>query len=132
MMMPANYSVIAENEMTYVEGGAWYLAPLEAEKAVNSVLTNVVNYIGNGYVGKIMTAAIGTWFSSVGDADVIDQVGNGVAGIFTNGTSSDKAWYVNALAGLTNTIGVLSGIYLLGSNTIYKVSTNTSGVSVKA
>ena len=41
MMMPANYSVIAENEMTYVNGGASFIDAIGAVTAPIWDLTNV-------------------------------------------------------------------------------------------
>ena len=58
MMMPANYSVIAENEMTYVNGGASFIDAIGAVTApiwdltnVKAFSTNVVTLIGNAFIG---------------------------------------------------------------------------------
>ena len=52
MMMPANYSVIAENEMTYVNGGASFIDAIGAVTApiwnldnVKAFSTNIVTLI---------------------------------------------------------------------------------------
>ena len=37
MMMPANYSVIAENEMTYVNGGASFIDAIGAVTALSLI-----------------------------------------------------------------------------------------------
>ena len=45
MMMPANFSAVAENELTYVVGGASlvdYLAPAMTTQNWQNVSTNVV------------------------------------------------------------------------------------------
>ena len=54
MMMPANYSVIAENEMTYVNGGASFIdaigavtAPIWTLDNVKTFNTNIVTLVGN-------------------------------------------------------------------------------------
>ena len=55
MMMPANYSVIAENEMTYVNGGAnafidaigAVTAPIWGIENVKQFSTNIVTLIGS-------------------------------------------------------------------------------------
>ena len=56
MMMPANYSAIAENEMTYVVGGATVLEGLQ------TLSDNVWTIIGNSFVGKLVDATLGSMF----------------------------------------------------------------------
>lgn len=56
MMMPANYSAIAENEMTYVVGGATVLEGLQ------TLGNNVWTIIGNSYVSQLVDATLGTMF----------------------------------------------------------------------
>ena len=102
MMMPANYSVIAENEMTYVNGGAnafidaigAVTAPIWDLTNVKAFATNVVTLIGNnfidrtiqntlGYVfsGNATKADLGTTFGKVVGADKFakGQIGDGIA-----------------------------------------------------
>ena len=103
MMMPANYSVIAENEMTYVNGGASFIDAIGAVTApiwnldnVKAFSTNVVTLIGNnfitstiqntlGYVfsGKATKAGLGDSFGKVVGADKFKagQYGDGIAQI---------------------------------------------------
>lgn len=103
MMMPANYSVIAENEMTYVNGGASFIDAIGAVTApiwdltnVKAFSTNVVTMIGNafiddtihntlGYVfgGNATKADLGTMFGKVVGADKFKagQYGDGIAQI---------------------------------------------------
>lgn len=59
MMMPANYSAIAETEMTYVVGGD-SLFPVF--NPLSTLFTNVVNIIGNTFVPKLVNATIGKAF----------------------------------------------------------------------
>ena len=50
MMMPANFSAVAENELTYVVGGASlvdYLAPAMKAENWQKFNTNMVTLIGN-------------------------------------------------------------------------------------
>ena len=70
MMMPANYSVIAENEMTYVNGGASFIdsigavtAPIWTTANVKTFNTNLITIIGNSYVSKVLGATLGVMFS---------------------------------------------------------------------
>ena len=103
MMMPANYSVIAENEMTYVNGGASFIDAIGAVTApiwdltnVKAFSTNVVTMIGNafidgtihntlGYVfgGNATKADLGTMFGKAVGADKFKagQYGDGIAQI---------------------------------------------------
>ena len=70
MMMPANYSVIAENEMTYVNGGANFIDAIGAVTApiwnldnVKAFSTNIVTLIGNKFIGKLVDGTLGVLFS---------------------------------------------------------------------
>ena len=70
MMMPANYSAIAENEMTYVNGGANFIdaigavtAPIWDVTNVKTFSTNIVTLIGNKFIGKLVDGTLGVLFS---------------------------------------------------------------------
>lgn len=70
MMMPANYSVIAENEMTYVNGGANFIdaigavtAPIWNLNNVKTFSTNIVTLIGNKFIGNLVDGTLGVLFS---------------------------------------------------------------------
>lgn len=85
MMMPANYSAIAETEMTYVVGGD---SLFPAFNPLSTLFTNVVNIIGNTFVPKLVDATIGTIFGgNYHFGDVFNGIGtslknryNGVLG----------------------------------------------------
>ena len=68
MMMPANYSAIAENEMTYVVGGGLLeaigsvTAPVWGAANVKTFNTNLITIIGNQYVGKVLKGTLGNVF----------------------------------------------------------------------
>ena len=68
MMMPANYSAIAENEMTYVVGGGLLeaigsvTAPVWGPANVKTFNTNLITIIGNSYVTKVVNGTLGTIF----------------------------------------------------------------------
>ncbi len=103
MMMPANYSAIAENEMTYVVGGASFIeavgavtAPIWDVNNVKTFATNVVTLIGNaslsnvlnntlGYVfgGNATKKGLGTQFGKVVGVEKFKagQIGDGIATI---------------------------------------------------
>ena len=69
MMMPANYSAIAENEMTYVVGGGLLeaigsvTAPVWGAANVKTFNTNLITIIGNSYVSRVLGATLGVMFS---------------------------------------------------------------------
>ena len=65
MMMPANYSAIAENEMTYVIGGgiAAILAPALTTENWKKFNTNMVTLIGNHYMANYVQNTLGVIFS---------------------------------------------------------------------
>ena len=126
MMMPANFSAVAENELTYVVGGASlvdYLAPAMTTQNWQNVSTNVVKIIGNTFLSKYVSAA----FDSVFDGNYVP--GDFIGGVFStvhhaydlgSHTFENGAW--GAGLGLLNAglsvVGGLSAIYTLGSSPI--------------
>lgn len=71
MMMPANFSVMAENELVYVVGGS---AVTDWAKTFN---TNLVTIVGNSYVKKLVDATLGTMFGGMwGDKTFADGFKN--------------------------------------------------------
>ena len=132
MMMPANFSAVAENELTYVVGGASlvdYLAPVMTAQNWQNVSANVIKIIGNTFLKSYVSSA----FNSVFDGnyvpgDFIGGVWNTVHRAYDKGahTYANGAW--GAGLGLLNAAlsiaGGLSAIYTLGSSSI--------GLEVKA
>ena len=94
MMMPANYSVIAENEMTYVNGGANFIdaigavtAPIWDVTNVKTFSTNIVTLIGNKFIGKLVDGTLGVLFSgntTWGDVKAAPKAGNGIGDDIAN------------------------------------------------
>ena len=133
MMMPANFSAISENEMTYVNGGASLseiLAPelkLENWQKFNQ---NMVTIIGNSFLGDYVSNTVGTlfggaykpgnlgkaWFSSVSkyyNSGYDAVVGNGVDAGMTGNTA------LGTLNGALN-----AGLRIVGSAAaIYNLAT---------
>ena len=126
MMMPANFSAVAENELTYVVGGASlvdYLAPAMKAENWQNVSTNVIKIVGNTFLKNYVSSA----FNSVFD-------GNYVPGVFIGGIFNtvhrayDKGFHTygntqwGAALGILNAglsiAGGLSAIYTLGSGSI--------------
>ena len=65
MMMPANFSAISENEMTYVNGGASLadiLAPSLEVKNWQKFNTNMVTIIGNSFMSNYIKNTVGVLF----------------------------------------------------------------------
>ena len=132
MMMPANFSAVAENELTYVVGGASlvdYLAPAMTTENWQNVSANVIKIVGNTFLKSYVSTA----FDSVFDGnyvpgDFIGGVWNTVHRAYDKGahTYANGAW--GAGLGLLNAAlsiaGGLSAIYTLGSSSI--------GLEVKA
>ena len=124
--MPANFSAVAENELTYVVGGASlvdYLAPAMKAENWQNVSTNVIKIVGNTFLNSYATAA----FNSVFDGnyvpgDFIGGVFNTVHRAYDKGahTYSNGAW--GAGLGILNAAlsiaGGLSAIYTLGSGSV--------------
>jgi hypothetical protein len=117
MIMPANYSVIAENELTYVDGGAFnfYVDPIDDGGKL--MATNLVKYIGVAYLPKVLNAVIDPWFTeddSPKATGIKGALKDGIKGLFTLNNNStrtlDKVQY-----GISNTIGVASALWVLGT-----------------
>ena len=144
MMMPANFSAISENEMTYVNGGASLadiLAPALEVKNWQKFNTNMVTIIGNSFMSKYIGNTVGVLFGgsyrpgALGNAwltDVKGAYGTGSAAGFGKHegelTAGDK--FLNGANGVLN-----AGLRMVGSAAaIYNLATGTvkNDVSEKA
>ena len=135
MMMPANFSAISENEMTYVNGGASLADILAPELKVENwqkFNQNMVTIIGNSFMDKYIGNTVGTLFSG---AYKPGNLGNawftGVKGAYGTGfnagfgkhegelTAGDK--FLNGANGVLN-----AGLRMVGSAAaIYNLATGT-------
>lgn len=118
MMMPANYSVIAENEMTYVNGGANFIdaigavtAPIWTLDSVKTFNTNIVTLVGNTFLSKVVNQTIGVLFS--GDA-TWKQVGNIGKTLFTTNVAGKDIKKNNFGDYAMNALGIAAAVYNLG------------------
>ena len=135
MMMPANFSAISENEMTYVNGGASLadiLAPSLEVKNWQKFNTNMVTIIGNSFMSNYIKNTVGVLFSgdykpgNLGNAwltGVKGAYGTGYdAGFGKHGdeqTAGDK--FLNGGNGVLN-----AGLRMVGSAAaIYNLATGT-------
>lgn len=122
MMMPANYSVIAENEMTYVNGGALIdcFAPLMTSSNWKTFNTNLIKIIGNSFMQPVINATLGVMFGGQWGTDTLFGDNGSISGYYTSDAS-----VLNKIMG---TIGGLATIYTLGTNDA-KTKHNDSVVS---
>ena len=135
MMMPANFSAISENEMTYVNGGASLAEILAPELKVENwqkFNTNMVTIIGNSFMSKYIGNTVGVLFNgaykpgNLGNAwltDVKGAYGSGSAVGFGKHdgelTAGDK--FLNGANGVLN-----AGLRMVGSAAaIYNLATGT-------
>ena len=126
MMMPANFSAVAENELTYVVGGASlvdYLAPVMTAQNWQNVSANVIKIVGNTFLNAYVSSA----FDSVFDGnyvpgDFIGGVWNTVHRAYDKGFHTYENTQWGAALGILNAgqsiVGGLSAIYTLGSGSV--------------
>ena len=134
MMMPANFSAISENEMTYVNGGASLaeiLAPELKRENWQKFNTNMVTIIGNSFMSSYIKNTVGVLFGgsyrpgALGNAWYTDVKGSYNAGYnagfgkHENETAGDK--FLNGGNGVLN-----AGLRMVGSAAaIYNLATGT-------
>ena len=147
MMMPANFSAISENEMTYVNGGASLAEILAPELKVENwqkFNTNMVTIIGNSFMSKYIDNTVGTLFNgsyrpgNLGKAWYGDVKGSYNAGYnagfgkHENETAGDK--FLNGGNGVLNAglrmVGSAAAIYNLATGTV-KNTVNENALSFK-
>ena len=125
MMMPANYSVIAENEMTYVNGGALadVLAPVMGAKEFQAYHKNLVMIIGNAFMQNFLDNTLKVVFGEgyvVGDA--VKAIGDALTGAYAAAADRVSNPYLAAAAGFTGgalqILGGLASIYALGNGEV--------------
>ena len=141
MMMPANFSAVSENEMTYVMGGAIgdYLMNPMGKAEWKQFTTNLGIVVGNKYIQSFLNNTVGTIFSGVYGSKGNTVLGN-FAGEFVeiwgdNYTADkDAKWNVKAGQGALgvlncalNVVGNLAAIYNLGFGTAKNVVNDTYG-----
>ena len=146
MMMPANFSAIAESEMTYVVGGASLIDALGAVTApiwnadnVKTFNTNLVTIVGNSYVSKVIEGTLGVMFSGEYfekgvhgvDADKKLTVFGKNKGLWNaldpNGSTEKTSGLNKFMAG----VGALAAVYTLGTNKT-KSTVAENDLSIKA
>ena len=134
MMMPANFSAVAENEMTYVVGGSLVdvLAPAMTTANWQNVSANVIKIVGNAFIANNAQKAFNTLFDGYYvPGDIAGGLFGSVASAYKKGASALAGEWSLGLgvlnAGLS-ILGGLSAIYTLGSSSI---GLETKGNSLK-
>ena len=134
MMMPANFSAISENEMTYVNGGASLadiLAPSLEVKNWQKFNTNMVTIIGNSFMSNYIKNTVGVLFNGAyKPGDLGNAWLTGVKGAYGTGYKAGFGKHENETAGdkfLNGGNGVLNaGLRMVGSAAaIYNLATGT-------
>ena len=125
MMMPANFSVVAENEMTYVVGGGVIeaigsvTAPIWTTANVKTFNTNLVTIVGNQYVGKLLEGTLGVMFGGNWGGDGANSSIFGDDGILSNvvkyGSTSAGTKEINGFNKFMQVVGLSAAVYQLGT-----------------
>ena len=139
MMMPANFSAVSENEMTYVMGGsvADYLAPAMGAAQWQNFHKNLITIVGNKYVQGFLDNTVGAmfsgaWvpgnglkgfggqFSAIWDANYTQKVNDQTTGAQKFGYGA-----LGVANGILNVVGNLAAIYNLGFGTAKNIVNDT-------
>ena len=141
MMMPANFSAVSENEMTYVMGGsvADYLCPVMTKEEWSNFSKNLVTIIGNHYVASFLGNTVGQVFTGTYvPGAVLGAFGDNIKGIWGDNYGTPETTGEKVKGGLLgvlnvglNIVGNLAAIYNLGFGTAKNVVNDTYGDSTK-
>ena len=127
MMMPANYSAIAETEMTYVVGGE---SLFPAFNPLSTLFTNIVNIIGNTFVPKVVGATIGEIFGGKYlFGNVFKGIGEDLKGFYNDG-GVVKGGFDGVLNAGAQVLGGMAAVAQLMNNDV-KVFTKEKLFNVK-
>lgn len=132
MMMPANFSAVSENEMTYVMGGsvADYLAPAMGAAQWQNFHKNLITIVGNKYVQRFLDNTVGAVFSGTWTpGDGLTGFGGQFSNIWKKNytdnvtgesTGAQKFGYgaLGVVNSILNVAGNLAAIYNLGFGTV--------------
>lgn len=125
MMMPANFSAIAENELTYVVGGGIeeYLAPVMTAANWQTFNKNLITIVGNTYMTAFVNAVLTPVFK--GGNYTPGNVTKGILGtlgtIWMNNVGEDpsftglRQYAKGALNVGLQIVGGMAAVYTLGN-----------------
>ena len=121
MMMPANYSAIAENEMTYVVGGGLLeaigsvTAPVWGAANVKTFNTNLITLISNSFFADTVKSTLGVMFNGDWGSDDTKKIFGADGALKTNiyhDVNGDDMTFGNKVM---RTLGMASVVYTLGT-----------------
>lgn len=128
MMMPANFSAIAESEMTYVVGGGLIdalgavTAPIWNADNVKTFNTNLVTIVGNSYVNKVLAGTLGVMFGgkyfekiTIDGEEKRNTVFGKNKGLWEQ-LDPNGAEETSGLNKFMQGVGALAAVYTLGTN----------------
>ena len=125
MMMPANFSAVAENEMTYVVGGSLVdiLVPAMTTENWANINANLITIIGNTYLNNGLGAALATVFGgNYKPGKVLNAYGEGMKDLWLfhdDGTGTNNWAFAKALVNTgLQVVGGLAAVYTLGSSKV--------------
>ena len=129
MMMPANFSAIAESEMTYVVGGGLIdalgavTAPIWNAENVKTFNTNLVQIVGNTFVKNVVAGSLGVMFGGH-YFEKVDVDGDGKEERWTVFGKNKGLWNqldptpngtTSGLNKFMRGVGALAAVYTLGT-----------------
>ena len=133
MMMPANFSVVAENEMTYVVGGGVIeaigsvTAPVWTTANVKTFNTNLVTIVGNTFTQALVASTLGVMFSGNwgGDdgAHIFGDKG-ALSLLVKNTVKNGKLVEKNTFNKFMTVLGLGAAVYQLGTSSAKSVVDN--------
>ena len=140
--MPANFSAVSENEMTYVMGGsvADYLAPAMGAAQWQNFSKNMVTIVGNKYLSGFLTNTVGAMFSGTWTpGDGLTGFGGQFSNIWKKNytdnvtgqsTGAQKFGYgaLGVVNSILNVVGNLAAIYNLGFGTVKNAASDSTFV----
>ena len=123
MTFPANYAVIAEDELTYVTGGgviANILPAVMTSENWRTFSTNMIKIVGNTFLGSFVSAVLGTAFgTNYAFGGIIDALNNKFAGKDLPNT-------------ILQVLGGAAAVYTLGTNDAKVKQSSVVSVPVEA
>ena len=138
MMMPANFSAIAESEMTYVVGGGVIevlgsvTAPIWNAANVKKFNTNLITIVGNTYLPTVVGATLGTIFSGKYLTKYNDAEGKekrltvfGKDKVLWEALDPNGPEKTNGLNKFLQGVGALAAVYNLGTTDVKNAANDT-------
>ena len=132
--MPANFSVVAENEMTYVVGGGLLeaigsvTAPVWTSANVKTFNTNLLTIVGNSYVSSLVKGTLGVMFGGNWGGEGANSSIFGGDGILSNvvkyGSTSAGTKEINSFNKFMQVVGLSAAVYQLGTESAKTVVGN--------